>query len=257
MKKLNYILTIISLIALVLSISLAIASCSIVMQNDPSEQTSNIVNLTETTTCTESEIYTTETTIKETVTGETTSVEKTTTEEATTKVIEITTEKEHTTSSVTTTKAVETTTKKSVEKTTKTAAKKTNLPDYLPDYNALNMFDKVNDYRVQKGINKMILDEELCKMAYIRAKEQAIKTGHTRPDGRRFSSVANDHNYNYVGLGENIARGPYNDSDKMFVMWQESASHNENMLDKEWTRSGMAYYQKDDGSCVYIQLFAY
>ena len=251
-KKLRII--VVSIITLILAIIVTI--CAIVVQNKSSENVPEAVNLTESTTGTESKIYATETTTNESTIGETTSVEKTTIEE-TTKTIETTTKKEQATSSVTTTKAAETTTKKSVRTTTKPASEKSDLPDYQPDYSALNMFDKVNNYRAKNGVNRMILDDELCKMAYIRAKEQAVKKGHERPDGRRFFSIADDHDYDYTSLGENIARGSYNASDRMFVMWQESASHNENMLDKEWTRSGMAFYETVDGLCIYVQLFAY
>lgn len=211
-KKLRII--VVSIITLILAIIVTI--CAIVVQNKPSENVPEVVNLTESTTGTESKIYATETTTNESTIGETTSVEKTT-----------------------------------IEATTK----KTTSPDYQLDNDTIELFILVNDYREQNGANKMILDEELCKLAYIRAQEQEQREGHQRADGRDAGTVLTDNKYSYSTFGENIVIGPDSDVNESFQCWQDSTGHNKNMLRKEWTRSGIALFVTDDGRYCYVQLF--
>ena len=130
-------------------------------------------------------------------------------------------------------------------------------PDYIPEQEVIDIYNAINDYREENGFNQLVLDEELCKLAYIRAQEQEKIESHTRPDGRRFSTVAKDYNYQYTGIGENIALGPSTNCEKIVNGWSASPTHNENILWNKWTKTGIALFVFDNGGHAIVQLFAY
>lgn len=153
--------------------------------------------------------------------------------------------------SATTQKPV-TTTKK--PQTTKAPSKK--LPGYSPEAEIVELFDRINSYREQNGLEKLSLDTDLCKMAYIRAQEQLLLKGHTRPDNSKYYSILDEYNYSYMGCGENIAFVQELSPENIFSKWKGSSAHNGNMIESRWTKSGIALYQKADGSYIIVHLFA-
>ena len=52
------------------------------------------------------------------------------------------------------------------------------------DYSsAFEVLDYLNAYRVKKGLEELVMDEELLECAMQRAAELTVKFSHTRPDG--------------------------------------------------------------------------
>lgn len=153
----------------------------------------------------------------------------------------------------------ETTTKKKVVTTKKpetTSSDSKKLPSYYPESEIVALFNKVNNYRTQNGLSKLTLDPDLCKMAYVRAKEQGTVKGHERPDGSKYYSVLDEYNYSYSGCGENIAFIWNVSADEAFNKWKDSPTHNQNMLESRFTKAGIAMYRNVDGSYSIVNLFA-
>lgn len=94
-------------------------------------------------------------------------------------------------------------------------------------------------------LDELVLDEELCKAAQIRAKEIVKKFSHTRPNGKDCFSVLDENSIDYHACGENIAAGSETGRDT-FIQWKEDdekysgQGHRRNMLDN-YTRIGIAY----------------
>ncbi len=158
-------------------------------------------------------------------------------------------------------KPSDTTTQKTTnaDKTTKpqtTPAPSKKLPNYTPESEIVTLFNKINKYREEKGLNKLVLDPALCKMAYIRAEEQKVLKGHTRPDNSKYYSILDEYNYSYMGCGENIAFFPDLSPDDIFNKWKGSAEHDANMTESRWTKSGIALYKNADGRYTIVHLFA-
>lgn len=157
-----------------------------------------------------------------------------------------------------TTKNIEVTTKKPVtttqEATTKPATSQ-KLPSYTPDAEITALFNEINDYRAKNGLNKLILDPTLCKMAYVRADEQNTLKGHIRPDNTKYYSILDQYNYDYTGCGENIAFVGEISADRAFNLWKNSSTHNQNMLEPRWTKSGIAVHKYIDGTYSIVQIF--
>ena len=160
--------------------------------------------------------------------------------------------------SFSTTKNQVTTTNKPVtttQKVTTTSPSSPKLPSYSPETEIVTLFNKINDYRVQNGLNKLVLDPELCKMAYVRAQEQDSVQGHTRPDGTSYYSILDEYNYNYMGCGENISFFWNVSASESFDNWKNSPTHNDNMLNSKWTKSGIAMRRNSDGTYSIVHLF--
>ncbi len=116
---------------------------------------------------------------------------------------------------------------------------------YVPDKTDIELFNAVNKAREASGKEPLQLDTELCKLAYIRAQEQAVSEnhGHIRPDGSHFITVFSEYNYNCKTAGENIiVMGNPNtySKEKAVSLWLNSPSHKSNMLNDKWIKTGTA-----------------
>ncbi len=234
----------------ILILALTLTACSPAIQNNEpetgitSEQTNNAKNTT-----TDSQAPLVGTSAEQTEDVSSTAPHSTTKTDST--------DKSHT-NNLTTVKS-ETTTKKTVVTTKKSETTSSNskkLPSYYPESEIIALFNKVNNYRTQNGLSKLTLDPDICKMAYIRAKEQGTVKGHDRPDGSKYYSVLDEYNYSYSGCGENIAFIRNVSTDEAFNKWKDSPTHNQNMLESRFTKAGIAMYRNIDGSYSIVNLFA-
>ena len=95
-------------------------------------------------------------------------------------------------------------------------------------------------------LGKLTLDEDLCRAAQIRANEIVTKFSHTRPNGKDCFTVLSDLKISCSTAGENIAAGNSTGS-ATFNQWKEDnekyngQGHRRNMLNKDFTRIGIAY----------------
>ena len=172
------------------------------------------------------------------------------TEEVTTQ--EITDRTEKVTYNQTTTTTVPPSTTQLIETTTFMVA-----PDYTPEQEVIDIYNAINDYREENGLHRLVLDEELCKLAYIRAQEQGQIKGHTRPNGKPFYSIVDEYGYERYGCGENIVIGPDADCKETVDCWKNSSGHNKNMLKSKWIKTGLALCILDNGRYAIVQLFSY
>ncbi len=238
----------------ILILALTVTACTPAVQNEAPETETTTVQTNDATDAATNATTDSQASSIETSEEETESVTFTTSHS----MAETThTEKTHTKSPTTVKK--ETTTKKKVVTTKKpetTSSDSKKLPSYNPESEIVALFNKVNNYRTQNGLSKLTLDPDICKMAYIRAKEQGTVKGHERPDGSKYYSVLDEYNYNYSGCGENIAFVWNVSVDEAFNKWKDSPTHNQNMLESRFTKAGIAMYRNIDGSYSIVNLFA-
>lgn len=117
------------------------------------------------------------------------------------------------------------------------------------DYSsAFEVLDYLNAYRVKKGLEELVMDEELLECAMQRAAELTVNFGHTRPDG---SSWIKMHDNLWA---ENAAM---NQVGAYYVVedWKSSSGHNYNMLLDNVTAVGIGAVVHNGIPC-WIQLFA-
>ena len=114
----------------------------------------------------------------------------------------------------------------------------------------------VNEERAKAGLSELTMDTNLTAAANTRAKEIKEVFSHTRPDGSSFSTVLKEHGVTYRGSGENIAWGQKTPKQVMNG-WMNSDGHRANILNKNFKNIGIGYYQDENGTNHWVQLFTY
>ncbi len=122
-------------------------------------------------------------------------------------------------------------------------------------------FELVNAERARKGLRPLVWDAELTRMARTYSEKMARQNffSHKAPDGQglrersRASGIAG-----FKRLGENLA---YNKGFADAVLcavvgWMRSEGHRDQILDGEFTRSGLGIARAADGRVYFTQLFA-
>ena len=150
------------------------------------------------------------------------------------------------------------TTTKPVIKETTTAATTQKIIASVPKYNSgkteKDILKLINKNRNQNNINDLVMDETLCGLAAVRACEASKKWSHERPNGTRFYTVFSDYNVRITKVGENLAKGSL-DPETLVNAWMNSDSHKENILNGEYTKTGIAIYRTATGNVFIAQLF--
>lgn len=112
----------------------------------------------------------------------------------------------------------------------------------------------VNEERAKVGAGALTLDKEIEAAALVRAKEIEISFSHTRPDGRNFSTVLTDAGITFRSSGENIAWGQRS-PEEVVKAWMNSEGHRANILNTNFTKIGVGYYQNGTERNYWTQLF--
>lgn len=105
----------------------------------------------------------------------------------------------------------------------------------------------VNSDRAAHGLPAMRMDANLCAAAYERALEIKRSFSHTRPDGRRFSTICEG------AYAENIARGQRSAA-RVMAAWMSSPGHRKNILNPRYDAIGICALEQD-GVMHWVQLF--
>ena len=107
------------------------------------------------------------------------------------------------------------------------------------------ILNKTNEYRKEKGVPALVLDEELSKIATLRAMEIAYSgvMSHTRPNKEEWITIVTD----YTGkeqearMAENVA-GEYDTDVEVVTEWHYSKSHSSIMMEQNFKKVGIGKY---------------
>lgn len=121
---------------------------------------------------------------------------------------------------------------------------------------AEQILNLVNKERAKAGLHALKLDTEVSAAASVRAKEIQTSFSHTRPDGRKFSSVLTDNGIRFTGAGENIAWGQTS-PEQVMEAWMNSDGHRANILNAKFTKLGVGHLKNASGRNYWVQLFTY
>ena len=137
----------------------------------------------------------------------------------------------------------------------------TNTPENKPEADkeltfAEQVVELVNQERTKAGLNAVTLDKSIASAALVRAKEIETSFSHTRPNGSKFSTALTEQGVTFKGAGENIAWGQKS-PEAVMQAWMNSEGHRANILNKNFTKIGVGYYQNAAGRNFWTQLFTY
>lgn len=113
-------------------------------------------------------------------------------------------------------------------------------------------YTALNKYRKKAKLSALKKNNNLEKIAKIRAKEMAVygKFSHTRPNGKSALTLIKGSGYK----GENIARGQKS-CVAVSEAWYKSPGHRANMLHKKYRKAGIACYRYK-GVNYWVQVFS-
>ena len=135
----------------------------------------------------------------------------------------------------------------------------TNTPENKPEADkeltfAEQVVELVNQERTKAGLSAVTLDQNIASAALVRAKEIETSFSHTRPNGSKFSTALTEQGVTFKGAGENIAWGQKS-PEAVIQAWMNSEGHRANILNKNFTKIGVGYYQNAAGRNFWTQLF--
>lgn len=121
-------------------------------------------------------------------------------------------------------------------------------------------FELVNSERRARGESPLVWDAELSNMARQHSFDMA-RAGfldHRGPDGRDMADRARSMGIRgWRVLGENIAFNQGFDDPSAFAVerWMGSSKHRDNILNSQFTRTGIGVARASDGSIYFTQVF--
>ena len=133
-----------------------------------------------------------------------------------------------------------------------------NYLDYLND----ELIAKINDYREQHNLNRLMKSNDLMLSSKYKSLSEAQRNyiDHTNPEFEYKGAgylLWNIFNINSDGYGENLIKSYYDSdtpplsADELFNLWKNSPGHNKIML-KEWaTKIGISNVSVDYGNIPY------
>lgn len=111
----------------------------------------------------------------------------------------------------------------------------------------------VNQQRANNGVAPLTQNASINQLAKVRAEEAAQVWSHTRPDGRKWSTVFTDYGVSSSARGENIAYGQRTPQ-AVVDAWMNSKTHRDNLLEPKFTKITMWVYN-NNGTLFWEQLF--
>ena len=97
-----------------------------------------------------------------------------------------------------------------------------------------------NAEREKAGLNPLEMDDSLMKAADVRVKEMGESFSHTRPDGSKYITAAQEAGYSGSYVGENGSAGK-STAEYIVSSWMNSEGHRENILNPNYNYIGVAY----------------
>ena len=127
------------------------------------------------------------------------------------------------------------------------------------------MFERVNDFRVENGVEPLEWKAGALAVSQVRIAEIPIYFSHSRPDGTDFATTYYQLNVYTRRAGENIAyrgisrnintiEGRTACVDAIFNQYLNSPGHRQNMLETKWKYFGSAFVFTN-GRCYQVQTF--
>lgn len=129
-----------------------------------------------------------------------------------------------------------------------------NIKGQKIDISERTIFELVNEQRKKNNISPLIINQKLVQAANNKA-DDLLKNkyfGHDSVDGKKtFSTWIKETGYQYSFVGENLASN-FKNNTSIIKAWLNSLSHKENLLNKNFTETGIAV--KNNGKII-VQIF--
>lgn len=119
----------------------------------------------------------------------------------------------------------------------------------------LEVFNLINEQRTKNGLEALKIDNEIQKVARIKAKDMVDNNyfSHTSPTYGSPFEMMNSFKITYKTAGENIAGNSSNSA--AVTAWMNSSGHKANILNSSFNYTGIGVVQSPTYGKVYVQMF--
>lgn len=120
-----------------------------------------------------------------------------------------------------------------------------------------SIFELVNRERTRSRLNYLEWDEGLAKVARNFSRQMAHENFFRHADRNGRTVVDRARNARWSKIGENLFMCEAVDNFTSFSVrgWMRSSSHRKNILDREWTGTGVGVYRTRDDRVFVTQVF--
>ncbi|MBX3290779.1 MAG: CAP domain-containing protein [Acidobacteria bacterium] len=123
-----------------------------------------------------------------------------------------------------------------------------------------DIYARVNRQRTRRHLNMLVWDERLARVArdYSRQMSKESFFGHVDPRGKAVQDrIGRTDIISWRKVGENLFWvADLDDFGPLAVSkWMASPTHRDNILDREWTTTGIGVWCNDDSRCYATQIF--
>lgn len=123
------------------------------------------------------------------------------------------------------------------------------------------IIDWTNFHRNDHDLNSLLESEELNKIAEMKITDMFEKQyfAHVSPEEKDISDLTKEMGYQFIIVGENLARGGFEDDENLVRRWMESPGHRENILNENYQEIGVAARKgmfEGEEAWLAVQVFA-
>jgi len=131
-----------------------------------------------------------------------------------------------------------------------------NVNEYAANEEENEIFNLINTNRTNLGMDSLVLDEKLCRMAEMKAEDMRDKRyfSHYSPTYGFAYDMLKGAGYQYKAVGENIAKG-HRSPQIVMSAWMKSPGHKANILGN-YTKVGVGFVTDEKGKTYWVQIFA-
>ncbi|KGR76524.1 hypothetical protein CD33_06540 [Ureibacillus sinduriensis BLB-1 = JCM 15800] len=128
--------------------------------------------------------------------------------------------------------------------------------DHHPKWSA-KVVQLVNEEREKQGLSKLQYDSKLAQLAVVKGNDMLKRKyfEHYSPFYGYAWDMAGIFDYSFTIIGENLARNSTS-PEAVVQAWLKSTSHKNNMMNKNYTNTGVACVKSKDGDIYWVQLFS-
>ncbi len=103
------------------------------------------------------------------------------------------------------------------------------------------VIEETNARREDRDLSALRMNEELNEIAERKLSNMFEKQyfAHISPSGRGVSDISEEVGYDYILIGDNLAKGNYRDDEEVVNAWMNSEGHRKNILEERYEEMGV------------------
>ncbi len=104
------------------------------------------------------------------------------------------------------------------------------------------IIEETNLHREKEGIPTLSENENLNRVAQIKLDDMFDEQyfAHISPSGEGVSDISKEVGYDYIRIGDNLAKGNYRDDEEVVQDWMDSEGHRRNIMEERYNEIGVA-----------------